>query len=219
MVAPPKSVYFWALILCASSSRQAVDITLSFSVSVMTAGLHSFPKHPGQSCTFADGQKWIEAVVRLLPSDWSSLYHGSVPRTLLQYTPLAVPAALVVGAGGAGNAALAVSQSAVSQRDLEIAKTTDANNLRRTTRTSHEAEIRNDFFLALENSLFETAKLLLSSLHTAHPLAFNAQWFDGPAALQSLAVRYNRANIRMPEATTHDDYLIKLRLQPLPDNV
>ena len=114
----------------------------------MSAGLKSFPKHPGQSCTFADGQKWVDAVVRLLPSDWSALYHGAVPRTLLQYTAVTVPAALVVGAGGGGVAALATSQSAVNQRDLDIAKTNDSNILRAQTRTSHEAEMRNDFFLA-----------------------------------------------------------------------
>ena len=143
----------------------------------------------------------MDAVVRLLPSDWSALYHGAVPRTLLQYTPVTVPAALVVGAGGGGNAALATSQSAVNQRDLDIAKTNDSNILRAQTRTSHEAELRNDFFLALENSLFESAKLLLTSLKDNHPLAFNAQWFDGPAALADLALRYNRANLRMAEAT------------------
>ena len=70
---------------------------------------------------------------------------------MLQYTPLTVPAALVVGAGGGGVAALATSQSAVNQRDLDIAKTNDVNLLRAQTRESHEAEIRNDFFMSLVN--------------------------------------------------------------------
>ena len=62
--------------------------------------------------------------------------------------------------------------------------------------------MKNDFFLALENTLFESARLLLTSLKDAHPLAYNANWYDGPAALQALELRYNRANIRLPEATT-----------------
>ena len=85
----------------------------------------------------------------------------------------------------------------MNQRDLDIAKTTDSNTLRAQTRVSHEAELRNDFFLALENALFEFAKLLLTSLKDNHALAFNAAWFDGPAALTALALRYNRANLRI----------------------
>ena len=144
MVAPPKSVSFGLFFICTCAVAQAGAVSLSFSVSVMSAELKGFPKHPGQSCTFAEGQKWVDAVVRQLSSDWSALYSGAVPRTLLQYTPLAVPVALVLNPANAA-AGGGTTQSSVHQRDMEISKVTDSNVLRALSRTAHEAEMKNDF--------------------------------------------------------------------------
>ena len=41
---------------------------------------------------------------------------------------------------------------------------------------------------------------------------------DGVEAFKAIVARYDAAHIEHPEATNHDDFLLKLRFTPLPDN-
>jgi hypothetical protein len=143
-----------------------------------------FPVHPGQACTSAEGKMWAVTVRRILPSDWLALMDGTPPRTLLQYQTQTVPGALIFAPPVDANPG--VPQASVLARDLEIQRITDANTIKQATHQAHEAELRNDFFIALEMSLADTAPLLLDKLRDAHTLTYNTNMHDGPVAFQEL---------------------------------
>ena len=98
MVAPPFLNFFYVLSVL-SVPVQAVDARVPVHCSEMSLlGNHAsrtLPPHPGQACALAEGKKWALQVRRTLPADWLSLLNGVTPRTLLQYTALSVPVALV----------------------------------------------------------------------------------------------------------------------------
>ena len=206
------SISLIAVLLCgpAVSSREA-EIS-SFMSLGSAAAARTFPIHPGQACDLAEGRKWIDSVRRMLPSDWLSILDGVTPRILLQYKRLTVPVALMYAA--VNDPDPGVPQTSVLSRELEIHRVQDTNAARDDSETAHMAELCNDFFVALELSLHESAPLLLDKLRTDHPLAYCASMHDGPAAFRVLVDRYKADAIRHTEATQHDDCLLKLRFQP-----
>ena len=137
-----------------------------------------FPVHPGQACTSAEGKVWAIAVKRLLPSDWLSLVDGVTPRTLFQYQKQTVPSALVYAAADLANNVPGVPQTSVLSRELDIERVTDANNIKDQTLEAHTAEMRNDFFIALEMSLADSAPLMLDNLRTSHVLTYSASMHE-----------------------------------------
>ena len=209
MVAPPSRSYFFYVLPVVLAFTQAVDARSCLDLSSMSlvgsAASRAFPAHPGQACALAEGAKWGMQVRRALSADWLALLNGITPRAFLQYNALALPTALIFQAADPDNGVASVPQASVLAREHEIAKTLDVNAARALSLESHEAEMRNDFFIALELSLVDSAPLLLDKLRRDHRLAYNNNMHDGPAALTALAARYNTANMLKPEATRHDD--------------
>ena len=204
MVAPPSLSYFFCVLPVVLILTQAADVQVPvqhhFMSLVGSSAARTLPAHPGQACTLAEGKKWALTIRRTLPADWLSMLNGATPRTLLQYSAIAVPAALVFMVADVANGVPGTPQQSVIARDLEISKTTDMNVARALSKASHEAELRNEFFVALEITLSDSAPLLLDKLRKDHILAFNADMHDGPAAFRAICDRYSPAHIEHVEA-------------------
>ena len=170
-----------------------------FLMSLVAANAaRAFPVHPGQACDLVDGKKRVDQVRRTLPADWLSLLNGLTPRVLMQYEALAVPDELVyLAAVDGGNPGVPVTS--VLSRALERTKVEGTNLARAEARAAHEAELRNDFFVALELSLHDSSPLLLDKLRRAYPLGFSAEMHDGPKAFKELITRYEATHIDHPE--------------------
>ena len=222
MVAPPFPIRFFSVLALVPIAIQAGDVRVPeshfFMSLVGSSAARTFPPHPGQACALAEGKKWATSVRRILPPDWTSLVNGSTPRSLLQYNALTVPAALVFQVADPANNVPGIPQTSVLARDLEIAKSTDINAARLVARAAHAAELANEFFVALEVSLADASPLLLDKLRADHEQAYNAGMHDGPAAFLALCARYDPAHIGHPEASEHDDFLLRLRFHPLATN-
>ena len=204
MVAPPGAFGIFCCLIAVFDAGQAVDAREhlqcpSLMSLVSNAAARGLPEHPGQACSLADGKKWAVAVRRLLPADWLSLLNGVRPRVLLQYLPLTVPGALVYTVANDATGTPGVPQSSVISRELEINRITDSNAVRALSKAAHEAELHNDFFVALEISLSESSPLLLDKLRKDHELTYGAGLHDGVEAFKAICARYEATHIDHPE--------------------
>ena len=136
------------MLILTQAADARVPVQHHFMSLVGSSAARTLPAHPGQACTLAEGKKWAIQIRRTLPADWLSMLNGATPRTLLQYSALAVPATLVFLAADVANGVPGTPQVSAIARELEIAKTGDVNSARALAKTSQEAELRNAFLLS-----------------------------------------------------------------------
>ena len=147
----------------AGGLRASILLCVTVCTQAMAA---SADAKPGATATFALFEKerplastvkeWIEQSESLLPADQRALVDGRTPRTLLQYRPATLPAALVEAGG--------ITAAAVAARDATRMSVNDSNALKQDQMVSHESEIRLSLYQSLHNALKPNAPLLLKKL-------------------------------------------------------
>eukprot|EP00327_Prymnesium_parvum_P009921 CAMPEP_0184388058 /NCGR_PEP_ID=MMETSP0007-20130409/11275_1 /TAXON_ID=97485 /ORGANISM="Prymnesium parvum, Strain Texoma1" /LENGTH=270 /DNA_ID=CAMNT_0026736745 /DNA_START=371 /DNA_END=1180 /DNA_ORIENTATION=- len=196
-------------ILCATGVMQSIP----------TPGV--FPLWESERLSVGDARAWFRSARPCLRPDWVALVDGATPRSLIKYTARAAPTALTLApAAPAAPVADTGTPAQVAARDTLIAQVAEENALRALELAAHDAELRYEFFLALDSALRFHAPLLLQHLQTAFPLAYNAAWGDGPEAYAYLHLTFAGANAvaLRTEDDSHDDFMVALRLKPLLEN-
>ena len=185
----------------------------SDDVAAAPSGAVSFKIFPGEKPTVAEANAWRLSSLDSMPPSWRALLDGIPLDAAIQYTLRTVPPPLVAGDGPP-----VITQQMEESRQMLIDEIGHTNAIKTLQFDSLQAKERNSFFGALQRSLRPRAPLLLRRLEAAHPLGPPfAAWHDGPAAFTALVALFAANTQLEPEADEHEDFMTKLRLQPLSD--
>jgi hypothetical protein len=108
----------------------------------------------------------------------------------------------------------------VEGRDRENLKILEVNVANTAIRAAAIAEWNNEFWLAFEVALHDSAPIRLEALRVTYSMSSPnpATWVDGVSAFRAIeAALVTNAVARPGESMSHDDELMKLRLHPLED--
>ncbi len=171
----------------------------------------SLPLWTKERLTSGEARKWIEEAEPLLSQGQRALLHGVTPASFIKYKLATLPAPLVA------DAALGVTEAMVQTRVQLLRTVTDSNEEKVATQAAAYAELRAELFSVVERALQANAPLLLLKLKAEckQGAPFEA-YFDGKSAWEKLKAMSERAASLPGEEASHDAYLTKLDLSPLP---
>ncbi len=171
----------------------------------------SLPLWTKERLTSGEARKWIEEAEPLLSQGQRALLHGVTPASFIKYKLATLPAPLVA------DAALGVTEAMVQTRVQLLRTVTDSNEEKVATQAAAYAELRAELFSVVERALQANAPLLLLKLKAEckQGAPFEA-YFDGKSAWDKLKAMSERAASLPGEEASHDAYLTKLDLSPLP---
>ena len=177
-------------------------------------------RFPGERPSLAEGKEWCREARLNLKPEWRALLDGAEVKELIKYRDTAMLTSLVLTAADATGTHTAITQQMVENRDRENLKIAETNVANTALREAAIAEWRNEFWLAFEVALHDVAPIRLEALRVTYRMTNPnpITWVDGVSAFRALEnVLVTNAVARPGEAISHDDVLMKLRLQPMED--
>lgn len=208
MVAP--EVRSSGLSPCATGALQLYVVALTSVLAMSATSSADFERFPGEKPSAAESKEWLRKSRPLLSDDEVALINGLEPSSLLGYSLLSVPPALVA------NDATGVTAAMVEQRAVVRLQRQDDNTSRTEVRDAKKAELQHGLFKRLEKSMMDSAPLLLAKLKREHAMAGpRAHLVNGVDAWAAVAVMEGADQMLPGEAQDHDAALIALALKPL----
>ena len=177
-------------------------------------------RFPGERPSLAEGKEWCREARLNLKPEWRALLDGAEVKELIKYRDTATLTPLFLTAADATGTHTAISQQMVETRDRENLKIAETNVANAALREAAIAEWRNEFWLAFEVALHDVAPIRLEALRVTYRMTNPnpITWVDGVSAFRALEnALVTNAVARPGEAISHDDVLMKLRLQPMED--
>ena len=177
-------------------------------------------RFPGERPSLAEGKEWCREARLNLKPEWRALLDGAEVKELIKYRDTATLTTLVLTAADATGSHSAITQQMVENRDRENLKIAETNVANTALREAAIAEWKNEFWLAFEVALHDVAPIRLEALRVTYRMTNPnpITWVDGVSAFRAVEnALVTNAVARPGEAISHDDVLMKLRLQPIED--
>ena len=177
-------------------------------------------RFPGERPSLAEGKEWCREARLNLKPEWRALLDGAEVKELIKYRDTATLTTLVLTAADATGSHSAITQQMVEIRNRENLKIAETNVANTALREAAIAEWKNEFWLAFEVALHDVAPIRLEALRVTYRMTNPnpITWVDGVSAFRAVeAALVTNAVARPGEAISHDDVLMKLRLQPIED--
>ena len=125
-------------------------------------------RFPGERPSVAEGKEWCREARLNLKPEWRALLDGAEVKDLIKYRDNTLLPQLVLTPADNTSAHSATTQSMVEGRDRENLKILEVNVANTAIRAAAIAEWSNEFWLAFEVALHDSAPIRLEALRVTY---------------------------------------------------